>query len=91
MIGTAGAELTNSQGQQLSQFCEALSLRAINTFQPNELEAREIYSGPTQWNPVGIHRIDYWLASATFEPIGLRGDRKLMAHLALYGIGVAFR
>ena len=32
MIGTAGRELTNEEGHQFLQTCEALSMRAINAF-----------------------------------------------------------
>ena len=79
LIGTAGAELTNAQGGQLYQFCEQMSFRALNTFSPQELGAQFVYVGPTQWNYMGIHRLDYWLASATIIPIGVWGNRKLTA------------
>merc|ERR1712185_9804 len=45
MVGTAGREFVNDQGQQLQQTCESMGMRAVNTFTAKELEAQAIYSG----------------------------------------------
>ena len=60
MVGAAGQELTNEQGHQFQQTCEALGLRVINTFTASQLMARVIYNGPTQWIFAGQHRLDFW-------------------------------
>jgi len=83
MVGTAGQELINEQGHQFVRTCEALGIRAINTFTAAELSARCIYAGPTQWNPAGNHRLDFWCASDTVQPLGLWGDEKLTARWQL--------
>ena len=77
MIGTAGREYTNEQGQQMLQTCEALGMRAVNTFTASQLNAHAIYAGPTHWNTNGMHRLDYWLASPSIGVLGLWGDHKL--------------